>query len=140
MLPILEQRMNIPMSRVLAFALWANVPFPTLKPVVGVKVLQIGNVWPTDFGGGIDEVVLRDGGSQRAIGYLNGAIVAMDAIRILAMIRLELCKSVAEQKKCINFRTHLVSVWQQLIRPPTRRFPGFKVGTLRPSVHHKVYR
>jgi hypothetical protein len=98
MLPVLEQWVDVPMSRVLAFALWANVPFPTLKPVVGVKVLQIRNVGPTDFGGGINEVILGDRCSQCAIRYLNRPVVAVDAIRILTMVCLELCKSVAEQK------------------------------------------
>lgn len=78
------------MGSVLAESIRTNISQPTLRAVVAVQVLQILELVIAQSCCSIDEGIFSSFCCERALGNVNGSIVAMMLLLPLSMVRLKL--------------------------------------------------
>jgi hypothetical protein len=139
-LTILEFRVEVCVSCILAFAILVDVAQPSLESVVCVKSLQVCDLRNANRFSGFDEVVFGSLGPETSVGDVDRAVVAVVFFLSGAMVRFELLWLA---KSLLNYAIgiqYLLQMRPHLIRCPTFCLPAIEIAPLCPCVHHEVDR
>jgi hypothetical protein len=89
-LAAVQERVKVACRRVLSLSIRRNVTIGTPNRIHTLQVLYILDFGPPHLCCCGDEFILEPLGVVRAAGDMDGALVAMDLLVVLAMVRLEL--------------------------------------------------
>ncbi len=89
---VLESRVQICVSRILAPTLAADVAQVALGGVVGVEILDVDPLGPADLFRGIDKAILGNGDVEGALGHLNRPVGTVRLLVTWSLVCFELWK------------------------------------------------